>query len=85
MKKCFKKITQILTVGLAVVALAACGAGKGNEKEASKSADNKTLIVGASPTPHAEILEYAKDAMKKQGYDLQVKVFNDYIMPNTSL
>ena len=85
MKKGFKKITQILTVGLAVVALAACGAGKGNEKEASKSADNKTLIVGASPTPHAEILEYAKDAMKKQGYDLQVKVFNDYIMPNTSL
>ena len=84
MKKSFKKITQIVTLGLVVVGLAACGAGKSDDA-ASKGADSKTITVGANPTPHAEILEQAKAALKKEGYTLKVKVFNDYIMPNTAL
>lgn len=84
MKKSFKKITQIVALGLVVVGLAACGAGKSDDA-ASKGADSKTITVGASAVPHAEILEQAKDALKKEGYTLKVKVFNDYIMPNTAL
>lgn len=41
-----------------------------------------TITVAASATPHAEILEYAKDKLKEQGYDLQVTVFDDYVKPN---
>ncbi|CAM2153586.1 L-methionine/D-methionine ABC transporter membrane anchored binding protein [Pararobbsia alpina] len=42
----------------------------------------ETLSVAASPTPHAEILEHIKPVLKKEGVDLQVRVFTDYIQPN---
>jgi len=44
-----------------------------------------TLIVGASNVPHAEILEQAKPVLAKQGIDLEIKPFQDYILPNTAL
>lgn len=44
-----------------------------------------TLKVGASPVPHAEILEFAKPLLKEKGIDLEVIVFQDYILPNTTL
>ena len=47
--------------------------------------DDKTIVVGCSPTPHAEILEAAKPLMKKKGYNLQIKVLQDYVTPNTLL
>jgi D-methionine transport system substrate-binding protein len=50
----------------------------------SASAADK-LVVGASPTPHAEILEYIKPMLAKQGVDLEVKVFTDYVQPNVQL
>jgi len=43
------------------------------------------LRVGASPVPHAEILEFIKPKLKAQGVDLQVKVFTDYVQPNLGL
>lgn len=43
------------------------------------------LTVGASPVPHAEILEAAKPLLKEKGIDLEVVVFQDYILPNTAL
>ncbi|MDU1435918.1 MAG: MetQ/NlpA family ABC transporter substrate-binding protein [Citrobacter freundii] len=44
-----------------------------------------TLTVGASNVPHAEILEQAKPILAKQGIDLEIKPFQDYILPNTAL
>lgn len=44
-----------------------------------------TLKVGASPVPHAEILEFAKPLLKEKGIELEVIVFQDYILPNTTL
>ena len=41
-----------------------------------------TLTVAATPVPHAEILEFVKPALAKEGVDLKVKVFTDYIQPN---
>lgn len=40
---------------------------------------NETLIVGATPVPHAEILEFVKPVLAKEGVDLQIKVFNDLV------
>jgi len=47
--------------------------------------DEKTIIVGASPTPHAEILEQAKSILAAKGYTLVIKEYSDYVLPNTAL
>ncbi len=51
----------------------------------SVSAWADTLTVGASNVPHAEILEQAKPILAKQGIDLEIRPFQDYILPNTAL
>lgn len=69
---------RILAAGAAAVlavGLTACG-GKENK------ADDKTITVAASPTPHAEILEAAKDLLKERGYTLEIKEFDDYPQQN---
>lgn len=43
------------------------------------------LVVGASPVPHAEILEFVKPELAKEGVDLDIKVFTDFIQPNVQL
>ncbi|WP_341521767.1 MetQ/NlpA family ABC transporter substrate-binding protein [Pseudomonas sp. G.S.17] len=43
---------------------------------------DETLTVAASAVPHAEILEFVKPTLAKEGVDLQIKVFNDYVQPN---
>ncbi|SEM64417.1 D-methionine transport system substrate-binding protein [Pseudomonas sp. ok272] len=45
----------------------------------------ETLTVAATPVPHAEILEFVKPALAKQGVDLKVKVFTDYVQPNVQV
>lgn len=47
--------------------------------------DSHTIVVGASSTPHAEILGVIEDDLKAAGYTLKIKVFDDYVMPNTAL
>lgn len=42
-----------------------------------------TISVAASPTPHAEILEIAKEILAKKGITLDIQVYNDYVVPNT--
>ena len=69
-----KKLTSILLVLVFAFALASCG---------GKSSETTVLKVGASPTPHAEILNFVKDDLAKQGIDLQVIEFDDYVLPNT--
>lgn len=52
-------------------------------KEDAEPVESKgTITVAASATPHAEILEYAKPILAKQGWDLEVTVFDDYVQPN---
>lgn len=71
-----KKVTAIvLTLILVLVCFTGCG----------KSQDNKVIKVGASSTPHAEILEQVKDAVAKEGYTLEITVFDDYVLPNKAL
>jgi D-methionine transport system substrate-binding protein len=79
-----------LVAGLALVAvtgLAACGASGGDSS--APVADDKgvtTLVVGASPTPHAKILEFVDTNLAaKAGLDLDIKTFDDYVQPNVQL
>ena len=61
------------------VGLSGCGAQKqGPVKEGS-------IVVGASPSPHAQILEAVSEQLAQKGYQLEIKEFTDYIMPNTAL
>jgi D-methionine transport system substrate-binding protein len=46
---------------------------------------NETLSVAASAVPHAEILEFVKPALAKQGVELKIKVFTDYVQPNVQV
>ncbi|TPG87652.1 MetQ/NlpA family ABC transporter substrate-binding protein [Pseudomonas mandelii] len=46
---------------------------------------DETLTVAATPVPHAEILEFVKPALAKEGVDLKIKVFTDYIQPNVQV
>ncbi|WP_300732464.1 MetQ/NlpA family ABC transporter substrate-binding protein [Pseudomonas sp.] len=52
---------------------------------AAFSAHAGELSVAASPVPHAEILEFVKPALAKEGVDLKVKVFTDYVQPNVQV
>ncbi len=52
---------------------------------ASARADSKTVTVGASPTPHAEILKVAAEVLKDQGYTLKIVEYSDYVQPNLAL
>ena len=67
-----KKIIAIVLALTLALSLAACG-GK---------ADDKTITVAASPTPHAEILKVAKDVLAKDGWTLEIKEYTDYVQPN---
>lgn len=53
-----------------------------SKKEDTKAGDKGTITVAASATPHAEILEQAKKILADEGWDLEIKVFSDYVQPN---
>lgn len=76
-----KKILALALAGVLVVgALTGCGSSKSESSE--KKTDDKKITVAASATPHAEILEEAKTLLKDKGYELEVKVFDDYVQHN---
>lgn len=86
-----KKWTLALISMTLVTVLAACGS-----KPADKAAEpggttgggaqeTVTLKVGASPSPHAKILEHVKPALEKEGVNLEIVEFTDYVLPNTQV
>ncbi len=52
--------------------------------EAAADGDN-VIKVGATSTPHGEILEFVKDKLAEQGYDLQITIYDDYVLPNKAV
>ncbi len=87
-----KTLTLVLALVIALAALTGCGstasAPAAQEAPAAEAATDSALeviTVGASATPHAEILEAVKEALAAEGYDLQITVFDDYILPNKAL
>lgn len=51
--------------------------------ETEGGGETKTIKIAASATPHAEILEQAKPILEKQGYNLEITIFDDYVQPMT--
>ena len=93
-----KKVLAIVLAALLIVAaLAGCAAKSETadtvadsttaDTAAAETTDGKleVLKVGASSTPHAEILEQVRDTLAAEGYDLQIVVYDDYVLPNQSL
>ena len=85
-------VTSVLAVAISALALTGCGASGNSSNSSSKSesssADSsaKTVIkVGATSTPHGEILEFIKDDLAEKGYDLQITIYDDYVLPNKAL
>lgn len=81
-----KTLFGILALAL-TFALSACGASSGSSAANSNASSETTVLrVGASPTPHAEILNAVKDSLKEQsGIDLEVVEYSDYVIPNTAV
>ncbi|HBR08549.1 MAG TPA: metal ABC transporter substrate-binding protein, partial [Clostridiales bacterium] len=83
MKKTFA-ILLALTLSLSI--LGGCGAAPAGTPSPTETpdAEDKTITVGASVTPHAEILAVAAELLEDQGYTLNIVEFNDYVLPNTA-
>lgn len=84
-----KKKLLTLFAGVTILASVLTGCGQStssNEKsEDKKSQELEVIKVGASVTPHAEILNAIKEELAEKGYDLQVVEYNDYVLPNTAV
>ena len=82
-----KKIIALAAAAALTLSLAACsGSNSSSTADNSSSDASSTVIrVGASPSPHAEILEFAKDQLAAKGYELEIVEFTDYVMPNVAL
>lgn len=75
-----KNLKLVVSAVLAAAVLAGCGAG--NAAKPAAKAENVKIKIGATPSPHAEILEAAKEALAKEGIDIEIVVYNDYVQPN---
>lgn len=95
-----KKLLSILLCAALVLGLAACGTPAAGPTDApatdaaptdaapatdAPSAELEKLVVGASSTPHAEILEAVRGELEALGYELEVTIFDDYVLPNLAL
>ena len=95
-----KKLLSILLCAALVLGLAACGTPAADPTDApatdpaptdaapatdAPSAELEKLVVGASSTPHAEILEALRGELEALGYEPEVTIFDDYVLPNLAL
>lgn len=79
-----KKFFAILLTGVLTLGMVGCGGGAA-EAPAEDTAEGVTLKIGASPTPHAEILGAAKEELAAKGINLEIVEFTDYVQPNLAL
>lgn len=87
-----KKILALVLSLVLVLSLCACGtkeeapaAAPAAPAEEAAPAEAVKIVVGASSTPHAEILEQVKAPLADAGYELEIVVYDDYVLPNTAL
>ena len=80
-----KLVSLILTAALAFGLLAGCGGSSSSPAPSASAPATVTLKVGATPAPHAEVLEVVKGVLAEQGIVLEIVEFNDYIQPNLAV
>ncbi len=88
MKHSIVKKLGVVAVAGALAAFGLAGCTSGGDSSASSAAgttEDTVITVGASPTPHAQILAAVSDQLAEDGYTLNVVEYNDYVLPNTAL
>lgn len=80
-----KIIALILTVVVLTLILAGCGDKKQSGAPATPAPKKIILKVGATPVPHAEILKVVQPLLAKDGIELKIVEFTDYVRPNVAL
>ncbi|WP_411083495.1 MetQ/NlpA family ABC transporter substrate-binding protein [Streptomyces sp. cmx-18-6] len=89
MRRNIKITAAVASAAALALGLSACGTDSdpaSSKSEGGAKADtSKALVVAASPTPHADILNFVKKNLaEKEGLKLEVKEFTDYVLPNTA-
>jgi D-methionine transport system substrate-binding protein len=84
MKNIKRTVAVIFSSVFILGLLSGCGNQSGTTDSASDDS-KKEITIGASPKPHEEILEKVKPILAKEGYELKIKEFNDYVTPNKAL
>ncbi|MET9920949.1 MetQ/NlpA family ABC transporter substrate-binding protein [Streptomyces sp. NPDC059605] len=88
MRKNIKITAAAAATAALALGLSACGTDSDPSAKSDTGAGadtSKALVVAASPTPHADILEFVrKNLAEKEGLKLEVKEFTDYVLPNTA-
>lgn len=78
-------LTAVAASLAATLALTACGSSA-EESSAPAEGGTTTLTVGASPVPHAQILEFVRDNLAADaGLEIEIQEFDDYVLPNEAL
>lgn len=78
------KRKTLIAAGLSLVLLVGIS-GCGSNTQDQATSEDKIITVGASVSPHAEILKAIESNLEKDGYTLKVVEYNDYVLPNTAL
>jgi D-methionine transport system substrate-binding protein len=84
----FRSGTKLAFAGiLSAAILAGCGAEPGNGSSTAGGNGQKTVVlkIGATPIPHEEILKFIKPELAKQGIELDIVEYQDYVQPNRAL
>ena len=83
-----KRAAAALIAVLLMLTVVLTGCGSQNSATGTGSGTGKkevTLVIGASPTPHAEILQQVVGTLKAEGIDLKIQQYTDYIQPNLAV
>lgn len=87
-----KNIFVFVSIVLLFTILAACGSSNnngnnanGNNESNNNALSEDKLVVGVTAGPHEEIFEIVKEVAAEDGLEIEIKVFSDYIIPNTAL
>lgn len=76
-----RKIRVLLSLVLLIGILSACG----SKDEEGKELSNEKIVVGVTAGPHEQVVEKVKELAVKEDLEIEIKVFSEYILPNTAL
>lgn len=77
-----RALAALLVSVIGITGVTGCGKDPAGTTGQASSKEVKPVKIAASATPHAEILEQVKPLLEKEGFKLEITVFDDYVQPN---